>query len=87
MSHTRHPRSLRTAAFLLSCMAVLLLGTVLKGQSGKFNQPGNILIADQFNNRVIEIDPGGDIVWQWGTILPPAASSAPMTLNESAISH
>lgn len=33
---------------------------------GTFNQPGNILIADQFNNRVIEIDKKGDIVWSWG---------------------
>jgi hypothetical protein len=33
---------------------------------GTFNQPGNILIADQFNNRVIEIDKKGEIVWSWG---------------------
>jgi hypothetical protein len=32
----------------------------------KFNQDGNILIADQFNNRVIEVTPSGDIVWQFG---------------------
>jgi hypothetical protein len=31
-----------------------------------FNRPGNILIADQFNNRVIEVDPAGNIVWQFG---------------------
>jgi outer membrane protein assembly factor BamB len=31
-----------------------------------FNEPGNILIADQFNNRVIEIKPDGKIVWQFG---------------------
>jgi hypothetical protein len=31
-----------------------------------FNQPGNILIADQFNNRVIETDPDGNIIWQFG---------------------
>ena len=31
-----------------------------------FNTPGNILIADQFNNRVIEIDRHHHIVWQWG---------------------
>jgi outer membrane protein assembly factor BamB len=31
-----------------------------------FNQPGNILITDQFNNRVIEIDPAGKIVWHFG---------------------
>ena len=31
-----------------------------------FNEPGNILIADQFNNRVIEADANGNIVWQFG---------------------
>ena len=31
-----------------------------------FNKPGNITIADQFNNRVIEIDPDGNIVWSFG---------------------
>jgi hypothetical protein len=31
-----------------------------------FNAPGNILIADQFNNRVLEADPTGRIVWQFG---------------------
>jgi len=31
-----------------------------------FNQTGNILIADQFNNRVIEIDPSGKIIWSFG---------------------
>ena len=32
----------------------------------KFNEPGNILIADQFNNRVIETDAAGNIVWSFG---------------------
>ena len=32
----------------------------------EFNENGNITIADQFNNRVIEIDPGGKIVWSFG---------------------
>ncbi len=36
------------------------------GRPGHFNQPGNVLIADQFNNRVIEIDPAGDILWSFG---------------------
>jgi len=31
-----------------------------------FNTPGNILIADQFNNRVIEVNPKGKIVWSFG---------------------
>ena len=34
--------------------------------NGHFNRPGDILIADQFNNRVIEADPDGHIVWQFG---------------------
>lgn len=32
----------------------------------EFNEPGNLLIADQFNNRVIEIQPNGSIVWSFG---------------------
>lgn len=39
-----------------------------------FNEPGNYLIADQFNNRVIEVGPDGRIVWQYG--LGPADFSA-----------
>jgi hypothetical protein len=31
-----------------------------------FNRDGNLLIADQFNNRVIEARPDGTIVWQFG---------------------
>jgi hypothetical protein len=32
----------------------------------EFNRDGNILIADQFNNRVIEVTPNGQIVWHFG---------------------
>ncbi len=45
--------------------AILLIPGPANGQS-RFNQPGNILITDQFNNRVVEIDPAGNIVWQFG---------------------
>lgn len=31
-----------------------------------FNRTGNILISDQYNNRVIEIDTSGRIVWSFG---------------------
>ncbi|MDQ4500848.1 hypothetical protein [Sinomonas sp. ASV322] len=34
--------------------------------STTFNQPGDLLIADQFNNRVIEVNAAHQIVWQFG---------------------
>ena len=46
--------------------AVLLAFTVFATAQGQFNSSDNILIADQFNNRVIEVDPQGDIVWNFG---------------------
>lgn len=46
---------------------LLVTGTAWAGGlSTMFNKAGNILIADQFNNRVIEADPAGNIVWQFG---------------------
>jgi hypothetical protein len=55
------------------CMGAMLLaagGLLIAGAGdaqGTFNHPGNILITDQFNNRVIEIDFAGNIVWQFGS--------------------
>jgi plastocyanin len=35
---------------------------------GQFNTPGNLLITDEFNNRVIELDPvTNKIVWSFGS--------------------
>ena len=55
----------------VSCLLSLLLGVVAvqadsQHHSREFNRPGNILISDQFNNRVIEVDPAGNIVWSFG---------------------
>jgi outer membrane protein assembly factor BamB len=48
---------------------------------GKFNTRGNILIADQFNNRVIEVDPKTHaILWQFGdgsSVAGPTSVVAP----------
>ena len=48
--------------------AVFAAGTAGAGGSseGAFNQPGNVLIADQFNNRVVELDGENDVVWSFG---------------------
>ncbi len=46
---------------------ILLVCNVLLFAQGKaFNARDNILIADQFNNRVIEVDRRGNIVWHFG---------------------
>ena len=46
--------------------AFTTLGGVAAGASD-FGDPGNILIADQFNNRIIEVDPVSHrVVWQFG---------------------
>lgn len=51
----------------LSLLALMLIGTgTALADSAHYNQPGNLLIADQFNNRVIEIDSTGQIIWQFG---------------------
>ena len=56
---------LATASIAAYGIAPVRAGVVSTTSSG-FNQPGNILITDQFNNRVIEVDQAGNIVWQFG---------------------
>jgi hypothetical protein len=50
----------------LSAALGLAMTAARAEDDGAFNQPGNILITDQFNNRAIEIDPAGKIVWRFG---------------------
>lgn len=50
---------------------------------GTFNQPGNILIADQFNNRVIEITRRGDIVWSWGLGQHDFSANSALGVNDA----
>src|SRR5258708_4940840 len=62
---------LATAVFLFSGFAFLFFApgshqALASGSSG-FNQAGNVLISDQFNNRVIEVDRNQNIVWSFGS--------------------
>ena len=55
---------------LLTAVGVMTLAGNVPAKDMKvnreFNEPGNILIADQFNNRVIETDTAGNIIWSFG---------------------
>jgi hypothetical protein len=54
------------AALLATAALSCLSGAA--AEDGQFNARGNILIADQFNNRVIEVDrESHEIVWRFGT--------------------
>jgi outer membrane protein assembly factor BamB len=64
-------------------LGIAFVGTGSAGAGSGFNQPGNILITDQFNNRVIEIDPTGNIVWQFGNGPGDIAANAIVGTNDA----
>lgn len=45
-----------------------------------FNAPGNLLISDQFNNRVVELAPDGHIVWSFGSGNPTLCNPGPKSI-------
>lgn len=51
---------------LLGAASLAFLSLGIPAFASGFNTRGDILIADQFNNRVIEADVNGHIVWQFG---------------------
>jgi hypothetical protein len=56
------------AATILFAGFILATGTTIQAAAqDKFNKTGNIVIADQFNNRVVEINPEThNVVWTFG---------------------
>jgi hypothetical protein len=51
--------------------------------SPEFNQDGNVLIADQWNNRVIETTPSGRIVWSFGLGPLDFSTNSPISCNDA----
>ncbi len=52
-----------------ACAAALAAASALslQAQGNGFNTPGNILISDQYNNRLIEVNPDNhEVVWTFG---------------------
>jgi len=68
--HIFKSKSIGTKGSVLAVVGVLALVGVVSASDMRhkrfFNEPGNLLIADQFNNRVIETGPDGSIIWQFG---------------------
>ncbi len=67
-------------ASLLAAVSLPSFGAAGSG----FNHKGNILIADQFNNRVIEVDPATHmVVWQFGTGSSVAGPKTVVAVNDA----
>src|ERR1700732_5273598 len=53
---------------LLAIAAPIYVAADAPTNTAGFNHPGNLLITDQFNNRVIEVNPStNQIVWSFGS--------------------
>ncbi len=66
---------------LVAPLALLTMTGMYGG--GGFNQNGNILVADQYNNKVTEYDPAGNIVWSFGNGLSNAGPRGVIGPNDA----
>jgi outer membrane protein assembly factor BamB len=61
------PRFSLWKSLTVSVLLCLPFAAAMQADDAQFNEKGHIVIADQYNNRVIEIDPATHkIVWQFG---------------------
>ena len=70
MSKENTPTLLLSTVLLATTIFSVLLpiSSAQPVRNAAFNQPGNLLITDQFNNRVIEVDAATkNIVWSFGS--------------------
>jgi outer membrane protein assembly factor BamB len=68
------------------CASALVLAacSFAWAQGDAYNTPGNILISDQFNNRIIELNPAdGKIVWSFGDGSSTAGPTSIVAPNDS----
>jgi hypothetical protein len=78
---------LALVAALLTVPTVAVFASVPNGEGNHevnhnhFDRPGNLLITDQFNNRVIEVDPHSKaIVWSFGSNDPSLCNPGPAAI-------
>jgi hypothetical protein len=77
------PLAIIAAAALLTWAALAVPVGAAPPPQSSFNQPGNVLIADQFNNRVIEVAQNGRIVWHFGNGSHVAGTLAVVAPNDA----
>ncbi len=64
-------------------VAVVLSLTGVATAGDYYNKKGNILIADQFNNRVLEVNPQtNEIIWSFGDGSSTAGPSSVVAPND-----
>jgi PQQ-like domain len=68
---------------LVATLAAALGSAIANAGNDDFNRRGNTLIADQFNNRVIEVDANGHIVWQFGRGPADFSSASIIGVNDA----
>jgi len=69
-----------------ACAAALTAASALSAQAqgNTYNTPGNVLISDQYNNRVIEVNPDTwEVVWRFGSGSSVAGPGAVVGPNDS----
>jgi hypothetical protein len=73
--------TLMIAALFIPMLAVATIPQVAAASPDGFNRPGNLLITDQFNNRVIEVSQQTKaIVWSFGSNNPSLCNPGPGTI-------
>jgi hypothetical protein len=84
--NTRYRSIARLGTSLLVGIVVLCtvgIAGAVADEFPSFNQRGNLLISDQFNNRVIEVDHTGVILWQWGLGPNDLSASSILGVNDA----
>src|SRR5579863_2233789 len=80
-------QSMRIFAGMLTVGTALTIAfapvSATSAKKDRYNHPGNVLISDQFNNRVIETDQNGNIIWQFGLGPLDFSASSPLGVNDA----
>jgi outer membrane protein assembly factor BamB len=68
-----------------ACTALAAASVIsLQAQGNHFNTPGNVLISDQYNNRLIEVNPdNNEVVWTFGNGSSVAGPHSVVGVNDA----